>query len=137
MPDVTGLGLLVGHLAGDYLLQNDHLAAYKAEHGDGKPPAERNRLLRVGRRACLTHCLLYTLCVWACSFTWMPWWGLVACFGAHYAFDRYRLAGKLMRLCGQTAFASPKHPLFPWSIVVVDNTWHLITLYLIAVWSNG
>jgi hypothetical protein len=35
-----------------------------------------------------------------------------------------------MRKIGQSDFAKP--PLAPWSIIVVDNVWHLLTLYLLA-----
>lgn len=88
-----------------------------------------------GHWACLLHCLCYTLAVWAFSFWWMPWWGLLVCFLVHFPIDRWKLAAWWMttRLVGQSEFASPKHPLFPWSIVVVDNTFHLFTLFVIAV----
>ena len=117
---MQGFGLLIGHLLGDYIAQNDWQAANK-----GAPGAQ-------GHLACTVHCLLYTLAVWACSFRWMPWWGLAVCFMAHWPIDRYRLARLWMvHLSGQKAFATGT--LSPWSIIIVDNTFHLLTLYMIAL----
>jgi hypothetical protein len=88
---------------------------------------------QLGHLACTVHCIIYTLAVWLCSFWWMPWWGLVACFACHWPVDRFRLASRWMRnVAGQDIFASP-YPIgmAPWSIVVVDNTFHLLTLFII------
>ncbi len=154
---MIGFALILGHLVGDYLAQTDWMASNKAnqfrggarpemevvtERGDGwlvKGPnpalAIWNRVRRAwwrGHAACTAHCLCYTLAVWAFTFSWMPWWGLAACFCAHWPVDRYRLAGRWMRnVSGQAGFASG--PLAPWSVVVVDNTFHLLTLYAIAL----
>ncbi len=115
---MTGFGLLLGHLVGDYILQNDWQAANKTQR----------------HWPCLIHCLLYTVSVWAFSFLWLPWWGLAICFLSHYPIDRYRLAAWWMKnISGQTHFASKEHPMFPWSVVMVDNIFHLLTLYLIAL----
>lgn len=112
---MTGFFLLLGHLIGDYVVQNDWMAANKT-----------TRTL-----PCLVHCLLYTLAVWACSFWWMPWWGLAVCFALHFPVDRWRLAVWWMKnVSGQKAFATG--PLAPWSFIVVDNVGHLIVLGLIA-----
>ena len=111
---MDGFFLLLGHLLGDYVLQNDWQAANKWRSS----------------AACTVHCLLYTLAVWACSFWWLPWWGPVVCFLAHWPIDRFRLAGRWMALVGQERFATG--PLAPWSIIVVDNVGHLLTLGLIA-----
>jgi hypothetical protein len=84
----------------------------------------------LGHLACTVHCLLYTLAVWACTFWWMPWWGLLVCFAVHWPIDRFRLAKRWMMATGQRKFAEGL--LSPWSVIVVDNTWHLLTLFLIA-----
>jgi hypothetical protein len=156
---LEGLGLLVGHLIGDYVVQNDWMAGNKTNPypkgcrpctnwhdgvgGGGLTagtPEERDAWDRqwsaaaAGELACTVHCLLYTLAVWAFTFWWMPWWGLAACFVVHWPIDRWRLARWWMvNVSGQRFFASPEHPLFPWSIVVVDNTAHLLTLFVIGV----
>lgn len=152
---MEGFYLICGHLLGDYILQNDWMAANKANpHPAGPRPhdgvvidlgkdwrpevlEERDawdqvrRKWLVGHLACAVHCLLYTVAVAACSFWWMPWWGYAVCLLAHFAIDRFRLAGRWMRnVSGQEAFASG--PLSPWSIIVVDNTFHLLTLAGIA-----
>lgn len=144
---MEGLGLLIGHLVGDYLLQNDWMARHKASPPPGATPYEANghgyaAHLRAwherfwashrGNLACTLHCLLYTLAVWLGSYRWMPLWGLVACYAAHWPMDRYRLARWWMaQVAGQKEFATG--PLAPWSVIVVDNTFHLLTLYLIAL----
>jgi hypothetical protein len=65
----------------------------------------------------------------------MPWWGLAVCFACHFPVDRWKLAGWWMRnVSGQAVFASGA--LSPWSIVAVDNTFHLLTLFVIAMLSN-
>ncbi|WP_143394018.1 hypothetical protein [Fimbriiglobus ruber] len=91
-----------------------------------------------GHLACTVHCCLYTLAVFACSLWWMPWWGLLVCFAVHWPIDRFRLAGRWMRnVSGQTVFASlPPVGMSPWSVIVVDNTFHLLTLGLIAAASG-
>ena len=129
---MDGFGLLVGHLIGDYILQNDWMASNKSNAFD---PKRQDCMTheRIGHLSCTVHCVLYTLAVWACSFWWMPWWGILVCFLAHWLIDRYRFAAWWMRtVSNQEYFASPDHPMFPWSIVVVDNTFHLLTLALIA-----
>lgn len=147
---MESFGLILGHLLGDYILQNDWMASNKTNppprpmsYDDGINTASEGvaDLVRYqkefgdwnkGNLACTVHCLLYTLAVWACSFWWMPWWGPVVCFAAHWPVDRFRLAGWWMRnVSGQAAFASG--PLSPWSIIVVDNTLHLLVLFLIGV----
>ncbi len=153
---MESLGLLVGHLIGDYIVQNDWMArmktvtdltpdqiqekCQKVVEATNKTPhpnyvkAIRESAWIEGTAACTVHCLLYTLAVWSCSFWWMSWWGLVVCFLVHWPIDRWRLAGRWMRnVSGQAFFASPEHPLFPWSIVVVDNTFHLLTLFVIGL----
>lgn len=160
---MVGFGLLCGHLLGDYILQNDWMAANKVNPHPGPFPEytvgadstdlpafrealeKRNQELAkwplarraywVGHLACLVHCLLYTLAVWLCSFWWIPWWGLLACFAIHFPIDRRRLARLWMeKVAGQRQFA--REPLAPWSIVVVDNTFHLLTLFVIALVSG-
>lgn len=113
---MEGLGLLVGHLLGDYILQDDWMARHKTSVSF----------------ICFLHCLLYTWAVWACSFWWMPLWGLAVCLAVHFPIDRWCLAKKWMdNVSGQSAFASG--PLAPWSIVVVDNTFHVLTLFIIGL----
>jgi hypothetical protein len=153
---MIGLELLLGHLVGDYIVQNDWMAANKVNTWHGEPPdwkrlpdgsvifgncqetfQELNawkyarRQWYLGHLACTVHCLLYTLAVAAFTFWWMPWWGYLACFLIHWPIDRFRLAKLWMtKVSLQEKFATG--PLSPWSIILVDNIWHLLTLYGIA-----
>ena len=146
---MIGFGLLCGHLVGDYWLQNGWMAANKANPvfqpkngskvfagggafvvNDNSRPHIRE-LAREGHLACAIHCLFYTVAVWAFSFWWMPIWGLIACLVAHFVVDRFALARHwMMATEWHRDFATGS--LSPWSIVVVDNTAHLVTLFLIA-----
>jgi len=149
---MDGFALLVGHLLGDYILQNDWMAKNKTNCGPiGIHPRFRHygelskgqleqyeaewdaqcKADTLGWITCTVHCLLYTLAIWACSFWWMPGWGLAACYGIHFVIDRFRLARKWMSVVGQEDFATG--PLSPWSTIVVDNTFHLLTLLVIWV----
>lgn len=147
---MNGLGLLIGHLIGDYIFQNDWMAANKVNswpsgplpRGSSEPPTEPDIAILAaekewhrwwkGHLACTVHCLLYTFAVALCSFWWMPWWGYVATFALHWPIDRFRLARLWMvHVSGQKAFATG--PLSPWSIILVDNVFHLLTLFVIGV----
>lgn len=151
---MEGFYLLCAHLLGDYVVQNDWQAANKTNPHPGKRPGsyhpnahnewefvpcpdrtpvwrEASRRWWVGHLACTVHCLLYTASVFVFAFWWMPWWGYLTYFVAHWVIDRFRLAGRWMRnVSGQAAFAGG--PLAPWSVIVVDNTIHLLTLAAIA-----
>ncbi len=136
---MEGFGLVLGHLIGDYVVQNDWMAANKTNpHPGGSrdwieycSKADARKAYRLGHAACLIHCLCYTLAVWAFSFWWMPWWGLLVCFAAHFPVDRWRLARLWMiHAAGQKAFATGV--LSPWSVIVVDNTFHLAVLFVIG-----
>jgi len=149
---MTGLELILGHLIGDYIVQNDWMATNKVNRWSGECPDIKSELVQnasshgydlirewtqrreafyIGHLACTVHCLLYTLAVAAFTFWWMPWWGYLACFFIHWPIDRFRLAREWMvRISGQEKFATG--PLSPWSIIIVDNIWHLLTLYAIA-----
>lgn len=71
--------LLLGHLAGDYLLQNEWMALNKAKN------------TRIGWLAATVHCMLYTLAVclfmWKFKFIW-----IIAVFFSHFFIDKFSLA---------------------------------------------
>jgi len=105
---MEGYGLLIGHLLGDFIFQNDWMAGNKTNPRPGPFPdlrfaenetAEQSyrrydeavlvwykakKAFAVGHLACTVHCLLYTLTVWLFSCWWMSWWGLLVCFAAHW-----------------------------------------------------
>lgn len=132
---MDGFALLLAHLLGDYVLQNDWQASNKTNGWHVELGIREPAMMRAwwrGNVACTVHCCLYTLAVAALSWWWMPWWGLVVCFLVHWPVDRFRLARVWMeKVSGQKAFATG--PLAPWSIIIVDNVFHLLTLYLIWV----
>lgn len=105
---------IVGHLVGDYLLQNDWMALNKKQ----------------GSLPCLIHCAIWTVSI--CAFT--GWWhASVMCilFLTHFAQDRTNIVLFWMtKINRQAKFAGP--PCAPWSIIVVDNVWHIVTLW--AIW---
>jgi hypothetical protein len=104
---------VVGHLVGDYLIQNDFLAQGK----------------KVSSPICAVHCALWTLAVLAFSGWWI-WWVPIVLFVTHFAQDRGPLVRQYMHLIGQDKFAGP--PLGPWSIIAVDNVFHLVVLAVVA-----
>lgn len=101
---------MVGHLVGDYLLQNDFLASGK----------KRSTLI------CALHCAIWTYYV--CTFAGLGWLPASLLFAEHFIQDRGRLIEWSMRQMGQNYFLDH---MGPWSVIVVDNTWHLVTIYLV------
>lgn len=106
--------LLVAHLVGDYILQNDWLAANK----------------RINTFACLLHVALYVFSV--SVFTDWPLGALAITFGCHFVQDRFPVIPWFMKINNQSDFANG--PLAPWSRIVVDNTLHLVQLHVVGLW---
>lgn len=123
---------LIGHLIGDYLLQNDWMAQGK-----------KNR-----HWPCFVHVALYTAAVMLLA-RW-PIWAAAAVFIPHYLIDRWQFVPWYMRTIGQRYFMRPtvidrtwQGPclidvslavgLGPWSIIVVDNVMHLVCLYVTQI----
>jgi hypothetical protein len=103
---------IVGHMVGDYLLQNDWMAANK-----------KKRTL-----PCAVHCAL-----WASAVVLFAGWGMIAwlaLFLLHFAQDRTGVVAWWMDLIGQESFRTG--PLAPWSSVVVDNAWHLVQIWAVG-----
>lgn len=105
--------LIIGHLVGDFLLQNDWMAQGK----------KRSSLI------CGVHCLVYTATI-AVFGGWLTWWVLGIVFASHFAQDRTGIVRWWMHKAGQRAFAEP--PMAPWSLIVVDNTLHLLVLWILS-----
>jgi hypothetical protein len=106
---------IIGHLVGDFLLQNDWMAANKKKNS----------------WVCLLHCLIWT--AWVCCLAgwWHAWWAPVVLCLTHFLQDRTTFVPWWMKnVSGQAGFASG--PLSPWSIIVVDNVMHILTIYLVA-----
>lgn len=110
--------LIMGHLLGDYILQNDWMARNK-----------KNSSVH-----CFIHCALYTLAMAAViTMTGSSWpiWAYTVIFGTHFLQDRTEAVPKLMDWIGQKRF---KQDLSPWSTIIVDNTIHLFVAFVLFVY---
>lgn len=101
---------IVGHLIGDFFIQTDWMATEKKKRS----------------WPCLVHCFCYTLAVYLCTF-W-PLWTLPFIFIPHFIIDRTQFIHKWMGMVSQAGF---RDNFAPWSSAIVDNVWHIITLFLI------
>jgi hypothetical protein len=111
----TLLLAIIGHLVGDYLLQNDWMALNKKR--DSIP--------------CMVHCTLWALAV--CLFAgWSGLWVYPVLFVTHFLQDRTTVVAWWMDRIGQKQFRTG--PCAPWSIIVVDNVWHIVTIVLVWRW---
>lgn len=109
------IGAIVGHLVGDFLFQCDWVA----------------RLKKVDSRVCLVHCLMWTVMV--CEYS--GWWDVgtfVWLLATHFVIDRTEFVKWWMRWVGQKDFMQP--PFAPWSIVVIDQIFHILTLWAADHW---
>ncbi|MFD2171208.1 DUF3307 domain-containing protein [Tumebacillus lipolyticus] len=102
---------LVGHLIGDYLLQNDWMVHHKKE-----------KTLK-GELACNLHCAIWTFCVLLCT-GWWDWTHAILVFGSHYLLDR---TGFVYWYVNRINLERPA----AWLYIVVDNVMHLLALFLI------
>lgn len=119
-PESTLILAIIGHLVGDYLLQNDWMALNKKN--DWWP--------------CAVHCFLWTSAVLFFS-GWLFIPGLrglvivVILFWTHFLQDNTQIVKFWMvHINRQSKFTEP--PMAPWSLIVVDNVWHIVALW--AVW---
>lgn len=106
----------IGHLVGDYILQNDWQA-------NGK---------KLRDWPCIVHCLLWTyavLCFSASSgdVSFLGWSSVAWLFGTHFAIDRTQFIAWWMNHKGQAGFLKFAGP---WSAIVVDNVFHVLTLWV-------
>lgn len=118
---------IVGHLVGDYLIQNDWMALNK----------------KSSSLVCALHAAIWTVCV--CLFACWPlqgtWWVGTLVFLPHFIQDRFSLIVLWMRLIGQKRFMKCDEfdltdmrvvpGLGPWSVIVVDNVWHIVAIWLV------
>ncbi len=116
--------IILGHLVGDYLLQNKTMMLRKTEKGFA------------GYLWCTIHCLVYTATV--CLFLWTanPW-VILAVFLSHWPIDKWSLGWKWMKLIrGRDPLDNnPINMVFCAIVyVVVDNTWHILLIWLATKW---
>ena len=109
--------LLLGHLVGDYILQNDAMAKSKSLKGWR------------GHFWCFLHCIIYAYTV-----SFFLWFGgfkngplaMTIAFLTHYPIDRYSLGKRWMDFYGQTT----EGPFAPIIYVGVDNGAHLVLMWI-------
>lgn len=101
---------IVGHLVGDYLLQNDWMALNK-----------KNKLW-----ICLIHATIWTSCVFLFSGMTIGLVGLAILFLTHIIQDHTLLIQHYMKFVGQEKFMKD---LYPWAGIVVDNVWHIVIIF--------
>lgn len=108
--------ILLPHLMGDFLLQNQWMADNK----------QKSSL------ACAVHCLVYTLCYYAWFLATIGVVGYLVIFATHFVIDRFGLALVWMR-CYGVGFRNGRpidNPNLLISLrIVVDNTMHLLINY--------
>jgi hypothetical protein len=112
--------LLLGHLAGDYLLQNEWMAQNKAKN------------TWIGWMAATLHCMVYTWTV--CLFMWnfqLIWF--VAVFFSHFFIDKFAFGKwylKHLKGLDMMNYDTPIRAGFNAVIyTVTDNTMHLILMW--------
>jgi len=99
--------LLVGHLVGDFLLQNRWMAEKKTRYWV----------------PLLIHCSVYTLAVslLALSAGGISWTGIVLIFAAHIILDRRKFVDFWANHITNAAD-------IPWLKIMIDQSWHLVVL---------
>lgn len=101
---------LLAHFIGDFLLQNDWMSNKKKTSGF----------------VCVIHCLCY---IFPFLFTDLNAGQLVLIFIQHYTQDMSNFVVWFMKLKGSSEFINP--PLGPWSIIVIDNIFHIIWISIV------
>lgn len=129
----NNIALLIGHIVGDYLFQNDFMAKNKGL------PGIRGHLI------CILHCSIYATIVAAAVLLggWrhisrfdddgphglvtsycMAW---VVAWLTHFPIDRFGLSKKWMEFFGQTL----EGPFMPCVYIGVDNGAHLLLMWVL------
>ncbi len=122
---------VLGHLTGDYLLQSRTMALKKSEKSLN------------GIAWCIFHCLIYTGSI--CLFLWtINPLIIVLVFASHWFIDGWSLASKWLKLIRGRDFVKAYNSTEKYHEIdlafscfvyaIVDNTMHLIILWLIVKW---
>lgn len=118
--------ILLGHLAGDYLVQSKTMAMRKTEKG------------MIGCTWCVCHCGIYSLTV--CVLLWnFSLWIFALVFLTHFPMDRWSLASKWLNLIKGRDVLSAYESREKYREIdiafsclvyaVADNTMHLVLMY--------
>jgi len=101
----------LGHLVGDYIFQTDWMAENKKKQ----------------TLPCLIHSAIWAVCV--ALFAGWGWPAFLGLLAIHFLQDRTQMVRNWMNLIGQGHFATG--PYAPWSMVIIDNTFHLLQIWLV------
>ena len=115
--------MLLGHILGDYFLQNDWMARNKSK---------KNRL---GWIAVTIHTILYTFAVCSFMLNFNLWWVaavfLSHIFIDHYSFAKWFMNTKYKGLHPPTSSDSETYTSLYWIIyIAIDNGAHLMLMYI-------
>lgn len=104
--------IILGHLIGDYLLQNDWMALNKKKNSF------------IGYLSCYIHSFIWTIsvCIFLDGFILHKFMLLLF---SHYIIDKSNFVVWYLN-----TFKIMKNPPL-WKIIIVDNTIHLIFIYII------
>lgn len=102
---------IFAHLIGDYILQNDWMAINKKNNS----------------WICLLHVILYMIPFIFCN---LLIWQLIIIAIEHFIQDRTNIVTWTMKIKGSEPFSKP--PFAPWSIILMDNIYHILFIALIA-----
>ena len=123
--------MLLGHLVGDYLLQNNWMALSKSKHSG------------LGFFTCVVHCVLYTIAVCTIMWVWDINW-VIAVFLSHFVIDKYGIPEMYLKFINgrslqsfldnpenkeYTPYIGLRSGFYIFVYVVVDNTMHLLLMY--------
>lgn len=124
--------MALGHLVGDYLVQNNWMALNK----------KRNDV--IGWTACTIHCILYTLAVCTIMWHWSLSW-IAIVFLSHFIIDKTNIIDRYLLLIGGRSlkkFIDNKDNKVYSSYTVIsagftalcytiaDNTFHLLIMWI-------
>lgn len=110
------LGIIVGHLIGDYVLQSDWMAMHKKKTD------------LTGLFACVIHCAIWTVCM-AIGIKTTSLKTIVLLFLSHFVLDRTKVVEWLLN---ETKWMP--NPAM-WKVIVVDNSLHLLFVMLILIFA--
>lgn len=105
------MNYVFAHLIGDYLLQNDWMAAHKKQNP----------------WICAVHVGTYMI-----PFLWcgLSAWQAMAIACQHFCQDYTQFIAWLMVVKGSAKFGEP--PMAPWSIIVTDNIIHILWIAFVV-----
>jgi len=104
------IDVIIAHLVGDFLLQNDYIATNK----------------KLSHKICVLHSIIIGILIYVLAD--IPLMDIITITILHFIQDRWNLVQKYMRLIGQDRFLEE---MGPWSAIIVDQVFHILIIYLV------